>query len=80
MRLNEWIAANDMTMAAFAALIGVEAASVTRYANGDRIPRREIMRRITSVTDGKVTANDFIEGEEPIPNPNDNAPTVTAAE
>jgi transcriptional regulator with XRE-family HTH domain len=68
-----------MTREAFAALIEVEAASVTRYANGDRIPRPAIMRRITKVTDGQVTANDFIAVQEPIPNVNE-APSVTAAE
>ncbi len=86
MRLDDWISRKGMTREAFAALIDVEPASVTRYANGDRVPRPTIMRRIVTATNGDVTPNDFLTGEEPIPNPNDDdapdnsAPVVTAAE
>ena len=48
-----------MSRDAFAESIGVEEATVTRYINGTRVPRREIMTKITAVTAGDVTANDF---------------------
>ena len=80
MRLDDWIAQRGITREAFAALIDVEAPTVTRYANGDRVPRPRIMRRIIEVTEGQVTANDFIGGKEPIPNVTDAAPTPAPAE
>lgn len=52
-----------MTRAAFATLIGASEPSVTAYCNGSVWPSREKMEAIVRVTEGKVTANDFLQTE-----------------
>ncbi len=61
MRLDEYMEATALSDAALAERIGVARATVTRYRNQRRTPRREIMQRIIQVTRGKVTANDWLE-------------------
>lgn len=60
MKLGAWLTGEGVTREAFASRIGVNEASVSRYINGDRVPRRKIMLRIRKETNGKVTANDFL--------------------
>lgn len=64
MKLGAWLTNEGVTRDAFASRIGVNAASVSRYINGDRVPRRPIMFRIRKETRGEVTANDFLETTE----------------
>lgn len=78
MKLGTWLEEKGITREAFAARIETTAPSVTRYVNGERVPRPRIMKRITEVTLGQVTANDFIGVQEPIPNVT--APPAAAAE
>lgn len=59
MKLNTYLNENNLSQAAFAAMIGVSQAAVERYSNGKRIPEPPVMREIARVTDGMVTANDF---------------------
>lgn len=80
MKLGAWLTAKEILPKDFAAGVGVDKSLVSRWLDGTVIPRRENMRRIREFTNGEVTANDFGGDQEPIPNPNDNAPTVTAAE
>jgi transcriptional regulator with XRE-family HTH domain len=63
MTISEFIAANSLTRAKFAKMIGVEEESVTRYMNGTRMPRRKQLDRILKVTNGAVTANDILQHE-----------------
>lgn len=49
-----------MSHAAFAKKIGVEQATVSRYANGERFPSPEIILKIVKATKGKVTAADLV--------------------
>lgn len=56
-----------MSRAAFGALIGVTEVAVTRYVNGDRIPRASKMAMIEKVTDGAVKPNDFFAKPAPAP-------------
>lgn len=60
MTLDQYIAANGMTNAAFAELIEVDQSTVyrMRQPNG-QVPSRDIMVRIFAATGGKVTPNDF---------------------
>ena len=59
MTLAEWIVAVDKSAADAAADIGVDVSTMRRYLRGERIPERDIMRRIFVVSNGQVTANDF---------------------
>lgn len=61
-QLGEYLSANSITVARFGAMIGVEGASVARYATGQRIPRRAIMQRIMAVTNGAVDPSTFYPG------------------
>jgi predicted transcriptional regulator len=60
MKLVEWLNHRRMTHEAFGILIGAERSAVTRYVNG-RMPKSVILARIAAVTDGQVTANDFVD-------------------
>lgn len=59
MKLKDWLAENEVSVADFAARIGRTAESVRRYAAGERIPDKETMPLIAAETGGSVTANDF---------------------
>jgi transcriptional regulator with XRE-family HTH domain len=60
MKLADYIARKRMTQEAFADLVGVSQVSIARYIRGHRIPRPEVIQKIHRVTNGRVTANDFI--------------------
>lgn len=59
MKLAEWLDVSNTTDAELAHRIGTSVISVRRYLNGTRKPASVVMRKIHSVTDGEVTANDF---------------------
>jgi predicted transcriptional regulator len=61
MRLADYLSEKNLTHAAFASQIGTTQAAVTRYVSGTRVPRRTLLRRIVRMTEGAVTANDFME-------------------
>ena len=60
MNLKAHIASKGITVTDFAALIGVSATTVYRYISGQRMPRRQIMRRIMTATDGAVRPEHFM--------------------
>lgn len=60
MQLSDYLAKHGITHAAFAERLGVSQGTVTRYVNGDRIPRPEHLVRIKDLTRGKVTVSDFV--------------------
>jgi transcriptional regulator with XRE-family HTH domain len=60
MRLADFLADREMSQAEFAKRIGATQASVSRYADGSRMPRREHLARIRKVTGGAVRADDFL--------------------
>lgn len=59
MKLGDWLHERSMTLADFAAVIGVDESSISRYVNG-RLPRKEILSKIMTATDQRVTANDWL--------------------
>ncbi|MBU6525944.1 helix-turn-helix transcriptional regulator [Methylocystis sp. MJC1] len=59
MKLADYLTKNDITHADFGRLIRISQAAVTRYAQGDRFPKKEILERIYAATEGAVTPNDF---------------------
>lgn len=61
MQLRAYLNANDLTVLAFAGRLGVSVQTVHRYLTGERVPRRDVMARISCVTKGRVTPNDFFE-------------------
>ena len=67
MTLERYLSEHGISRSAFARLIGVSPASVTRYVKageGGRSPRDAIMRRIREATGGAVTADDFLDQRE----------------
>ncbi|WP_153005279.1 helix-turn-helix domain-containing protein [Aureimonas ureilytica] len=70
MTLIEYLRTNQIKQDVFALQIGVTQASVTRYANGLRIPRPKIMARIFQATRGQVSASDFyLSASDHLPEP-----------
>lgn len=59
MKLEKYLATNAVTQKEFAEQIGEKPVVITRYCNGQRIPRAEIMVKIFKATNGAVTPNDF---------------------
>lgn len=70
MTLNEWLKLPNQDgtrrrKGVLARAIGVTQTMVTEYAEGRCWPRREIMEAIMRETGGEVTANDFLQMEQP---------------
>lgn len=59
MKLSLYLEKTGLSVSAFAARIGVDHSSVSRYARDERIPGRDVMQRIRAETGGAVTADDF---------------------
>ncbi len=59
MQLKSYLDRQKISRATFAVSIGVTEVAVTRYINGDRIPRPAKMALIEAVTKGAVKPNDF---------------------
>ena len=60
MKLETWLSGSNKTIAQFRKELGVSSIATTyRYLRGERIPRPEIMRRISEITNGQVTPDDF---------------------
>ncbi|MCX5571458.1 hypothetical protein [Kaistia nematophila] len=64
MKLADYLAAEKISHAAFADLIGVSQAAVTRYARGARFPHRVVLAKIKAATNGAVTFTDFLDMAE----------------
>ena len=60
MRLDQYLEKSQTPVEKFADAIGVHRTSVYRFMKGLAFPRPNTIERITEVTQGKVTANDFI--------------------
>jgi predicted transcriptional regulator len=64
MTLADYLAMKKISQAEFAQSIGVSQVAVSRYASGQRMPRRNWLLKIRDVTGGLVTGNDFLETME----------------
>jgi len=60
MKLKIWLETKGIRPATFAKQLGCSHTTIGRYLNGERLPRRNILMKIDKVTEGEVTANDFI--------------------
>lgn len=61
MKLETYLKKNDLTDAAFGALIGISQSQISRIRRGESFPSRDTLAVIAEFTGGAVTANDFIE-------------------
>lgn len=59
MELRTYLDLEKTAPADFAEAIGVTTTALYRYMTGERLPRRDVMARISSKTCGKVSPNDF---------------------
>ena len=60
MKLAEYIALKGTNVADFAKRIGVTQQTVYRYLDGSRLPRWDVMWRISKVTGAAVEPRDWI--------------------
>lgn len=68
MRLAEYLKREALTLEAFASKVGdVSFQSIDRYAKFQRWPERDIASRIMRITNGLVRPDDFLPGEESLP-------------
>lgn len=65
MTLRDYLDKHGLTASAFADLVGVKHSSVSRWAAGETRPDWGRLARIQEVTQGAVTAADFV----PLPAP-----------
>lgn len=61
MKLSTYLDESKITKAVFAASIEVSVQALHRYIDGKRIPRPEVMARISAATSGRVQPNDFFD-------------------
>lgn len=61
MILKEFLQAEKLTLVAFAPQAGISVQTLHRYVQGHRFPTAENLLRIRLATDGRVTADDFVD-------------------
>ena len=61
MDLAAYISMEKLTYTELAERLSVSTAAVHRYVKEGRVPTPDVMRRITTVTNGAVQPNDFFE-------------------
>jgi transcriptional regulator with XRE-family HTH domain len=60
MRLQDFLAAENISLAAFGRSIGVpNRQTISRYVRSERFPPPDVLVRIEEVTGGRVTASDL---------------------
>jgi transcriptional regulator with XRE-family HTH domain len=69
MNLRTYLRMQRVTVADFAAQIGASEAAVGKWTRGERIPRRAMMARIQTATNGQVTPADFYAAHDQAPQP-----------
>lgn len=74
MKLADYLNEQNLRQEEFAARLGVEQATVSRYLSGKRMPTRRILEVIVEITSGRVTPNDFMGGA-----PSQKAPSEASA-
>jgi transcriptional regulator with XRE-family HTH domain len=60
MKLSDYLATGILSRTELGERVGVSQAAISRYVNGERIPRPEIALKIEQATEGKVTIADHL--------------------
>jgi DNA-binding XRE family transcriptional regulator len=60
MKIADWMSLKDLTDAEMAALLGVDASTVNRVRRGETQPSWPLAAKIKNVTEGAVSADDFL--------------------
>ena len=61
MDLKTYLSNKGLSVPAFGRSVGVDnRQTMWRYVSGERMPPRDVLRRIREETDGQVTADDFV--------------------
>lgn len=60
MRLLRFRRMNDISASKLCKELGISRGALSRYENGERFPRPEILLKIKAVTSGQVAAEDFL--------------------
>lgn len=66
MKLKTWLKENNIQNKHFAEMVGVTPVAVCRWVTGKKRPSLTCFAKITELTNGLVTAEDFLE-ETPAP-------------
>lgn len=59
MRIGEWIVKKELSLRAFARMLGVSHVTVLRWVHEGRKPSDENMKKIIRLTEWQVTSVDF---------------------
>ena len=62
MKLADWLKANGKTATWLADQVGRDSSFIVRIKNGDALPSITVAAEIQRLTDGEVTAVDFVAG------------------
>jgi pyruvate dehydrogenase E1 component alpha subunit len=65
MKLEAYLTKNQKSIEEFAQEAGISAQAIYKYLRGERTPRKEFLTRVVAVTNGEVTANDFLDLPQP---------------
>lgn len=61
MKLGEWMEESQLDDAAVAARVRSDRSTISRVRRGMHKPSWELVEKLRDVSDGKVTANDFLD-------------------
>lgn len=61
MKIKDWLEKEGITQRAFAALVGVNYPSMSKYCSGKMKPRADKIKKIQDLTNGEVKLEDWHE-------------------
>ena len=63
MTLKQYLEKHEISYGKFGRMMGVKTTTVSRWANGERNPDFQAIRKIAELTDDSVRADDWVYGE-----------------
>jgi DNA-binding XRE family transcriptional regulator len=64
-KLREYRIARGLSQQSFAASVGVKKATISRIEKGKRVPSMGLVARIVEISDGELSADDFMPASPP---------------